>query len=70
MRDIDEALNCYEKATDLDKNYSLAYYNKGVLLMEMGNYRVALESFTKALETDPENENARYNAEICINALG
>lgn len=69
MDDIGKALSCFEKAIEIDKNYSLAYYNKGVLLMENGDYGLALESFTKAFEIDPKNENAKFNAEKCINAL-
>jgi lipoprotein NlpI len=50
-------------------NYSLAYSNKGVLLMENGECRLALECFTKTLEIDPKNDDAKYNAEKCIGYL-
>ncbi len=69
MGDITEALICFEKVIELDRNYGMAYYNKGVLLMENGDYRVALECFTKTLEIDPTNENAKLNAEACIQVL-
>ena len=37
--------------------------------MDIGDYRLALEYFTKTLEIDPQNENAKFNAEKCIHAL-
>jgi hypothetical protein len=40
-----------------------------VLLMENRDYRHALECFTKTLEINPENKNAKLNAEACIHAL-
>jgi tetratricopeptide (TPR) repeat protein len=53
MEDIGDALKCFDKAIELDRNYSLAYYNKGVLYTDIGDYRRALECFTKTLEIDP-----------------
>jgi tetratricopeptide (TPR) repeat protein len=68
--DIGEALMSFDRAIDLDKNYCLAYYNKGVLLKENRDYRLALECFTKTLEIDPKKVNAKLNAEACTHAFG
>lgn len=67
--DITDALICFDEAIELDKNCSLTYFNKGVLLMENGNYRHALECFTKTLEIDHKNDDAKYYAEKCIGYL-
>ncbi|WP_048149618.1 tetratricopeptide repeat protein [Methanolacinia paynteri] len=56
-----EALKCFEKAADQEKNYWKAFYSKGILLMEWENcpdenrYQNALESFNIAISIDPSN---------------
>lgn len=69
MGDITGALICFDKAIEVYRNYSIAYYYKGVLYMDIGYFRLALECFTKTLEIDPQNENAKYNAQKCIGEL-
>ncbi|WP_013334567.1 tetratricopeptide repeat protein [Gloeothece verrucosa] len=44
-----EALAAYERATILDPQFHAAYFNKGLLLAEMGAYGNALESYAKAI---------------------
>lgn len=39
----------------------IAYYNKGVILAEMGDYTSALQAFTKAIELKPDFGEAYYN---------
>ncbi|EAA25936.1 putative O-linked GlcNAc transferase [Rickettsia sibirica 246] len=43
------ALEAYNKAIEIDPNYSDAYFNKSKLFDELGNYEVALEAYDRAL---------------------
>jgi Flp pilus assembly protein TadD len=45
-----EALQLYEKATQLDPDWSIPWYNKGLALQRMGEDQQADEAFAKARE--------------------
>ncbi len=50
---VDEAINCFDKAISIDKNYSKAWYNKGRCLEMQGNLENAQICLTKAKKLDP-----------------
>ena len=50
-----EAMNNYEKASEVEKNNSLAYSRIGDLWFAATNYKLALENYTKAKENDATN---------------
>jgi tetratricopeptide (TPR) repeat protein len=50
---MEEALNCFDKAISIDKNYSKAWYNKGRCLEMQGNMENAQICLTKARKLDP-----------------
>lgn len=50
-----EAMNNFEKATELDPNNSLAFSRIGSVWYDAHRYDLALESYNKAKETDPNN---------------
>ncbi len=52
------ASNHYDKAIQLNQNYTAAYVEKGYVNLEMRRIDVAKQNFTKALELDPGNEAA------------
>lgn len=59
----DEALELFDRATELDKNFPEAWSNRGVLLEKMGRYDEASESYRRALSLD-------HAAVVCMHNLG
>lgn len=51
----DESIKACEMAIELDRNYALAYYGKGLALLEQGLYTEAIKDFDKAIELQPED---------------
>ena len=49
-----EALRAYDKALELDPDYSSAWFNKSTALDELERYEEAMRAFDKALELNPE----------------
>ena len=45
-----EALQCYDKAIELDPNYATAWGNKGLTLSGLGRHTEALPCFDKAID--------------------
>lgn len=52
------ASNHYNKAIELNQNYTAAYVENGYVNLEMRRIDAAKQNFTKALELDPNNEAA------------
>jgi len=55
------AVNCYEKAIELDPMHDNAWNNKGSSLHRLGRYEKALSCFDKAIEIDADYANAWNN---------
>jgi tetratricopeptide (TPR) repeat protein len=53
-----EALTSYDNALLFEKNYTIALINKGDTLSKMGQYQGAVDTYTRALGTDPGNRDA------------
>ncbi len=63
---LDEALECFNKAISLEK-YNIDFLlNKGVVLMELGKFEEAVDSFNKVLLRNPDNEDAFFLKEECL----
>ncbi|HTX89445.1 MAG TPA: tetratricopeptide repeat protein, partial [Bacteroidales bacterium] len=45
----------------LDPDFSFAFYNRGFIYAQMGEYRLALEDFSSAISLRPEFPEAFYN---------
>jgi Ca-activated chloride channel family protein len=56
----------YAKAAQLFSQNTTAdgYYNTGTALAKQGEYDAALEAYTKALELEPDHEDALYNKKL------
>ncbi|WP_293196685.1 MULTISPECIES: tetratricopeptide repeat protein [unclassified Microcoleus] len=54
----DEALECLEKAIEIDSNYTRAWANKGDVLKNLKRYEEALVSFDRLIALDPNNKSA------------
>ena len=66
---FDEALECYNKAIDIEKNNVDFLLNKGVVLMELGKFQEAVASFDRVLLKNPDNEDAFFLKEECLENL-
>ncbi len=54
-----EALQCYDRAIDIDPSCADAWLEKGRLLQQMGHPELALRRFERVLEIDPGRAEAR-----------
>jgi tetratricopeptide (TPR) repeat protein len=84
-RRLEEAVQCYDKALELDPKYVQAWYGKGDALYIMGRcgkvvvdleealvlafLEEALLCFDKALELDPQNKVAQERKQQTLKAI-
>ncbi|MDA7764112.1 tetratricopeptide repeat protein, partial [Pelagibacterales bacterium] len=61
QNNLNEAKSNYKKATQLDKNYSVAFNNLGGLLVELNSFEEARENLLKANRLDPKLIDAYIN---------
>ena len=59
--DISESIYCYQKAVDIDPDFTWALTNMGALMNTMGYYDQAIKPLEKALQIKPDNVNALFN---------
>ncbi len=64
-----EALDCYNKAINLENDNPIFLLNKGIVLMELEEYQEALSYFIKILAKHPNNEDAQFLKEECLENL-
>ena len=62
-------LECYNKAIELNPNYSDAYCNKGSALYYLERYQEAIECYNKAIELNPNYSNAYNNKGLALKNL-
>ncbi len=61
---IDVAINAFKEGVEKDPNNKFYRYNYGVLLLGKKDYQGAILQFEKAIDIDPEYENALYNIAV------
>lgn len=66
----EEALESYDKATNLDPNHIGAWNNKGIALFRLRRYQDAIDCYDKALGINPNHANAWYNKAKALRGLG
>ena len=54
----EEALQCLDKALELDPRYSVAWNNKGAALVKLDRHEEALQCLDTALAIDPRDVDA------------
>jgi tetratricopeptide (TPR) repeat protein len=50
---LEEAIEAYRKAIQLDPNFAMAYSNLGNALKDKGQLEEAIEAYRKAIQLDP-----------------
>ena len=61
LENNEEAIKDYDKAIELNPNYSDAYNNRGVSKSDLGNNEEAIKDYDKAIESNPNNSDAYNN---------
>ena len=57
----DEAIKAYDKAIEINPQYSDAWNNKGIALDNLNKSDEAIKAYDKAIEINPHNSIAWYN---------
>jgi tetratricopeptide (TPR) repeat protein len=60
---VGKAIECYEKALEINPNYYASFYNMGILYSDIGNYDKAIENYQKTLAIEP-------NLHMVLNNIG
>jgi tetratricopeptide (TPR) repeat protein/membrane protease YdiL (CAAX protease family) len=68
-KEFDAAIRAYTEAIDLDATNPLAYYNRGVALMNQERHVEALPDFTQAIRLDANLTDAYFNRAVCYYCL-
>ena len=55
LKRYEEAIECFDKAIELNPNDPWYWYNKGVALSELKRYEEEIECYDRAIELDPNN---------------
>jgi tetratricopeptide (TPR) repeat protein len=55
MNRLNEALQCYDKAIDINPNEASYYYKEGHVLYNLGQYNEVVEYADKAIRIDSDN---------------
>lgn len=65
-----EAIDCYNKALEMNPNYAKAWCNKGIPLKKLGKYEEAMKCYNKALVIDPQYIPALHNKGLLLAEMG
>ena len=68
--EYEAALADYDMAIQLNPNYTQAYFNRGIVTIDMEQYTDALASFDKVIALDPNYPDAYINRGNVKNVLG
>jgi len=68
-KQVEKAIEVYEMVAN-DPNYLYAWYNKGVVLGNLGRSQEAIECYDKAIQIDPNYADAWYNKGLILGRLG
>ena len=56
-----KAIEILTKALQINPNYAIAYYNRGLTYDNLSKYSSALADYTKAIQINPNYADAYYN---------
>src|SRR5580704_10373902 len=66
LEQYDDAIKTYERLLAIAPRHSTAHFNLGICYEKIGRWAEATDSFTKALEVDPQREEALLGLGICL----
>lgn len=67
---LQKAINCYEKALEIDPRYAVAHNNLGSAYYNKGMLDDAITCYKNAIEIDPRYRPARYNLRLAYYKKG
>ncbi len=67
---LQEAVDCYRTAIDLDPDYAIAHNNLGSVLQDLGKWEEAVASCRKAIAINPDYAEAYNNLGNALKDLG
>ena len=66
----EDALECFDRAIEIDPDYEGAWNNKGTTLSRMGKYEDAIKCYDRALKINPKYIPAWTNKSVELKELG
>jgi len=67
--EYEKAIECFDKAIELNPNLTKAYINRGNAYYYLEQYEKAIEDYNRAIELDPNLTEAYNNREIALSKL-
>ena len=61
LDELEKALLSFDRALELDTEYSDAWNNRGVVFLELGRLPEAIVALDRSIELNPQNGNTWYN---------
>ena len=68
--DYEKAIQCYDRALEIDPGYTNAWNNKGLALRKLDRYAEAIQCYDHALERDPKDAGTWNNKGLVLRKLG
>lgn len=65
-----QAIDCYDRAIELDSTHEKAWCNKGTCLSALGKQEEALDCFQQAVELNPDDDKAWANRAVTLASMG
>jgi PGF-CTERM protein len=66
----EKAIECFNKAIELNSNLAEAYYNRGISYYNLKQYERVIEDYNKAIELNPDYAEAYHNRGLAYKDLG
>jgi len=70
LQQYTDAVASYDKAIQINPDYSNAWYNRGNALLNLGKYDDAVASYDKVVKIDPQYSDAWVNRGVTLGKLG
>lgn len=58
---FEDAINCFDKSLELNKEFSVTYFYRGAAYHSLGEYDEAMLDYSKSISLDPKMTDAYYN---------
>ena len=61
LNELENSINHFEKAIELNPKFSVTYFNLGVVYEKLNNFKNSTKNYLKAIQLDKKNFNAYFN---------